>query len=223
MQRLKQTALLAFITCIAAIPQKSYAQSTPLPAGAISAHVLGRVQILPDFSVKVYGYFTFVTGAPSSIFNGAPSENTAVLTFAADPTAATLISNGGVIQGLENPVNGSFTAMSLYYNSNPAGRNILNPDDFTQGQKVATFRSRAAVVNITSSGNFQGTSGLALDTADTFVVNGQPLNIGSLISALNLTVFGPAPTLDSVAASLLTDGSVSIPFSGTAYVAPPLN
>jgi hypothetical protein len=223
MYRIQQYGLLAIIGCLTAIPQVSYAQGSPLQNGVIGAQVLGRVRILPDLSVRLYGYFTYVSGVQGSLFNSAPNENSAVLTFVAEPTAATFIANGSILQGQESPVNGQSTTLTVYYNPTSTGRNILNPDDFAQGQKVATFHSRAAAVTLTGSGSFQATGGLTLDTSSFFIINGQPVSIGNLTSALNLMLFGPAPTLDSIAASLLSDGSVSIPLSGTAYTAPVQN
>jgi len=223
MYRLKPYGLLAIIGCLTAIPQTICAQGTPLQNGVIGAQVLGRVRILPDLSVRMSGYFTYISGVQGSLFNSTPSENSAVLTFVADPTAATFIANGSILQGQESPVNGQYTTLTVYYNSSSTGRNILNPDDFAQGQKVATFRSRAGAVTLTGSGGFQGTAGLTLDTSNFFIINGQPLNLGNLVSALNLMLVGPAPTLDSIAASLVSDGSVSVPLSGTAYTAPAQN
>src|SRR5579883_1624962 len=100
---------LALAACVAFTPRHASAQGSPLPLGTIGAQVVGRVLIQPDLTIKLYGYFTYVQGIQGSIFSGSPSENTAMLTFSADPTAATLISNGDIIQGLENPANGQFT------------------------------------------------------------------------------------------------------------------
>ena len=211
---------LALVTYLAVGSQPIHAQSSgPLPNGSIGAQVLGRVRIQPDFSIKLYGYFTYVAGVPGSIFTGAPSENTAMLTYSAEPTGAALIRNGDIVQGLENPANGQYTILSIYYNPNPSSRNILNPDDFTQGQLIAKFRSRAAVVNIAASGSFQATSGLTMDTSSFFIINGQPMNFANLASGLSLSLFGPAPSFDSITAGLLNDGSASVSLSGTAYIA----
>jgi len=211
---------LALLTYLAVGPQRIQAQSSgPVANGSIGAQVLGRVRLQPDFSVKLYGYFTYIAGVPGSIFTGVPSENTAMLTYSAEPTGATLIRNGDIVQGLENPANGQYTVLSIYYNPNPSSRNILSPDDFTQGQLIAKFRSRAAAVNIAASGSFQATSGLSMETSSFFIINGQPMNFANIANGLSLSLFGPAPSFDTITAGLLNDGSASISLSGTAYIA----
>jgi hypothetical protein len=222
MRRIPSRIALAFILYLAAGSQQGYSQAI-LANGAIGAQVLGRVRIQPDLSVKLYGYFTYLAGVPGSIFAGVPSENTAMLTYAADPTSATLIRNGDIVQGVESPVNSQYTVLSIYYNPNATSRNILNPDDFAQGQLIAKFRSRASVVNVSASGTFQATSGITLDTANYFFIHNQPVNLGSIANALSLTLFGPAPSFDAIAAGLLSDGSFSIPLAGTGYIVSSMN
>jgi hypothetical protein len=202
-------------------PQNSYSQAPPAPLAnaSIGAQVLGRVSIQPDFSVSLYGYFTFMSGVPGPIFSGDPSENTAMLTYWAEPTGATLLHNGDILQGLEKPVNGQYTILNVYYNPNPGPRNLLTPDDFKQGQLVAQFRSRAAVVNVASPGSFQATAGIVLDSSSDFTINGSTFNIANVTNGMSIALFGPAPSLTSIAQGLLTDGSFSIHLAGTAYIA----
>jgi hypothetical protein len=227
MPRIKSAAafslhVLALVTYLAAGSQNGYPQPTgsaSLAVGTIGAQVLGRVLIQSDLSVKLYGYFTYMQGVPGPIFSGAPSESTAIMTFSADPTAATLVPNGDVTQGLENPVNGQFTNLNVYYNPNPSSRNLLNPDDFTQGQLVAQFHSRAAAVSITAPATFQATGALTLQTANYFIINNQPISLFNLVSGLTLTLSGHAPPINAIAAGILANGSFSIPLSGTAYIA----
>ena len=214
--------LLAIAGYLAFGPRNGYSQSS-LPAGTIGAQVVGRILIQPDLTVKLYGYFTYMQGVPGPLFSGPPSENTAMLTFSADPTAATLISNGDIIQALENPVNGQFTNLTVYYNANPSSRSLANPDDFTQGQSVALFHSRAAAVNISASGTFQATGALNSQTGSFFFINNQPVNIYNLVTGLTLNLFGPAPSLSTIAAGIAANGNFSIPLAGTAYVAVPQN
>ncbi|HEY3840503.1 MAG TPA: hypothetical protein VGL72_28220 [Bryobacteraceae bacterium] len=202
--------------------QSGYAQAS-LPSGTIGAQVVGRILIQADLTVKLYGYFTYMQGVPGPLFSGTPGENTAMLTFSADPTAATLISNGDIIQALENPVNGQFTNLTVYYNANPSARSLANPDDFTQGQSVALFQSRAGAVNISASGTFQATGALNTQTGSFFFINNQPVNIYNLVSGLTLNLFGPAPSLSTITAGLAANGNFSIPLAGTAYVALPQN
>lgn len=212
---------LVFLSYLAIGFETACAQSTsvPLTPGTIGAQVVGRVLILPDFSVKLYGYFTYMQGVPGPLFTGAPSENTAMLTFAADPTFATLVSNGDIMQGLENPANSQFTNLTVYYNAGATARNILNPDDFAQGQAVAQFHSRAAAVSISASGTFQATGALNPQTGSYFFINNMPVNIYNVVSGLTINLFGPALAIPTIAAGILANGNFSIPFSGTGYIA----
>jgi hypothetical protein len=199
--------------------QSGCAQSTPLSTGSIGAQVVGRILIQSDLSVKLYGYFTYMQGVPGPLFSGTPSENTAMLTFSADPTAASLISNGDIIQGLENPSNGQFTNLTVYYNASPSSRSLASPDDFTQGQAVAQFHSRAAAVSISASGTFQATGALNPQTGSFFFINNQPVNIFNMVNGLTMNLFGPAPTLSTIMTGIMNNGNFSIPLAGTAYVA----
>ncbi len=120
---------------------------------------------------------------------------------------------------MENPANGQYTILNVYYNATPSTRSLTSPADFTQGQLVATFRSQAGVVNISGSGAFQASAGLTLDTSTAFVLsNGQTLNFSSLANALSLNLFGSAPSLDVIAAGIQANGNFSIPLAGTSYV-----
>ena len=221
MHRIKFIAALALSTYFA-VAQNGFSQTTgtsPLTTGTIGAQVLGRVLIQSDLTVKLYGYFTYMEGVPGPIFSGVPSENTAMLTFSADPTAATLISNGDIIQGLENPLNSQFTNLNVYYNSSPTTRSLLSPGDFTQGQLIAQFQSHAAAVNVSASGTFQATGALTIQTGSYFFINNQPANLFNMVTGLNLNLFGPAPSLATIAAGVVSNGNFSIPLAGTAYVA----
>ena len=209
---------LAVLSLLAIAPDPSYAQNR-IPSGTVAAQVLGRVRLNSDFSVNLYGYFTYMEGIQTSIFNGPPSENTATFTFSAEPTNAALFKNGDLVHALENPVNGQYTTLSVYYNPAPSSRDLANPDDFKQGSLVAQFRSRAGAVNVLPSKTFQASAGLSLLSTSVVFLNGQALTIGSLVSTMSLNLFGPSPSFDDILAGLGTDGSYTIPFSGTGTAA----
>jgi hypothetical protein len=80
MQRTK--TVFAALALISGLATQTYAQSpTRLPNAAIGSQVLGRVQVNADFSVNIYGYFSFLQGVTGPIFSGPPSESTAMFTF----------------------------------------------------------------------------------------------------------------------------------------------
>lgn len=217
MHRLSTTAILglAALSLLAISPERTYAQGR-IPAGAVAAQLVGRARLNADFSINVYGYFTFMEGIQSPMFAGSPGENTALFTFSAQPTNAALLANGDMLSALENPVNGQYTTLTVYYNPSPSSRDIANPDDFTQGVVVAQFRSRGAAVNVLPSKTFQASGGLSFLSAGVVVLNGQTLTLDSLVSSLSLNLFGPAPSFDDLIAGLAANGSYSLPFAGTA-------
>jgi len=213
MYRLFSSILIALaLVPLSATP----AAAQRLGGGAVAAQVLGRVRLNADFSVNLYGYFTAMESISGSLFNGAPGENTALFTFVAQPTGAMLIKNGDLVHGLENPPNGQFTTLTVYYNGSPSTRDINNPDDFAQGMPVASFRSRSAAVNVLPGSTFQASAGLAILSSSFFYLNGQPTNIASIVNALSLTLSGASPSFDAITAGLGTDGFYSFPFAGSA-------
>jgi hypothetical protein len=200
-------------------PEQASAQQK-LPNGSIAAQVVGRIKVQSDFSIRMYGYFTSMEGISGPIFNGSPSENTAMFTFAADTTSAAIIKNGDLVHGIDNPTNGSYTTLSVYYSPAPANRDFSNPDDFTRAaQLVAQYRSRSGAMSLLQGGSFQASAGLSLVATNFFFANGQSLTLGNAANGLSLTLFGPAPAFDGILAALGTDGSFMIPFSGTAISA----
>jgi hypothetical protein len=206
---------LILLSSLVIAPQAGYAQQK-IANGAIAAQVVGRVKLNADLTVKLYGYFTAMEGVPGSIFSGPKGENTAMFTFAADTTSATIIKNGDMVTAVASPLDGQYTTLSVYYNATPSTRDLTNPDDFTQGQLVAQFRSRSGSVSLLPGGHFQGSAGLSLLSSVQFTFGDQPLNISSIVNGMSLTVFGPAPSFDSILAGLVSDGFFTVPYAGTA-------
>jgi len=107
-------------------------------------YVTGRFYA-PENSAAVadYGYFLHVTGITEPLFQGAISETTAHLTFAAKPFVPCGANNDALAIGLD-PV-GEF---SVYLQRTPAG-NFDTPSSFAQGERIATFRRIGLVVGTT--------------------------------------------------------------------------
>ena len=136
------TLFLAFtIVAIAAVasawPCGALAQdSTPaIPANQVVWQHVGRIYLDPHTGSAVYaGYLTHLNGITGSLFDGAPSEATAYLTFSTDVLSITPIaSNGDVALSLVSA--GTF---NVYYNPHPGG-DWGAPSTFSSGQLIATF------------------------------------------------------------------------------------
>ncbi len=114
--------------------------------GQVVWYVTGRFYGPAQGSPFDAGYFLYVAGISANLFNGAPSESTAYLTFSADPITVTPASNGNLSLSLD--ATGQF---SVYLQTTPAG-NFNEPSSFITTTKVATFQRVSLVV-----GEGQGT------------------------------------------------------------------
>jgi len=123
----------------------SQAQEGPRsPAGSIFWHFVGRISVnVVDGTADIYGYFTTILGIPGSLFDGPPSETTALFTFRAQGSTQPLPNNGDVGIALIEPGD-----ICVYFSAVP-NHNWADPDSFSNGQLVATFaRAKAAQVQV---------------------------------------------------------------------------
>ncbi|MFN7924150.1 MAG: hypothetical protein U0Q16_28875 [Bryobacteraceae bacterium] len=180
------------------------------------AQTVGRVQINSDLTVDLFGYYTVAEGFNFPLFNGTPSEKTATLTYRADRVGARAFVNGGLLQGLERPLAGNSTALSVYYIENPANRDWNDPETFNQGTLVARFQSRNAAV-VVYPGSYVATSGITLERSIPFTANGQRYDVNNQANGLSLSLHGPAPALDALLAQIAKDGRIQIEQAGTAW------
>ncbi len=96
---------------------------------------VGRIYLDPHTGSAVYaGYLTHLNGITSSLFDGAPSEATAYLTFSTDVLSITPIANNGDV-ALSLVSAGTF---NVYYNPHPGG-DWGDTSTFSSGQLIATF------------------------------------------------------------------------------------
>jgi hypothetical protein len=104
-------------------------------ASRVVMYLVGRGFLNPSNGQgEVVGYITNISGIPSPLFSGLPSESTAFFTFRSDIfTLHPLPTNGDV--GLSMITPGTF---SLYLNGDPDG-DWSNPDTFSSGKLIATF------------------------------------------------------------------------------------
>jgi hypothetical protein len=100
--------------------------------GEVAWYVTGRFYATAKTLLDV-GYFLHLQGLPGPIFEGEKSENTALLTFAAEPFTAPSIANGGLEIGIDH--RGTFR---LYLRDTP-GASFDDPASFSAGKCIAVF------------------------------------------------------------------------------------
>jgi hypothetical protein len=114
--------------------QRPGRQAQQIPSAAVACYFVGRAFLNATGQGEVVGYFTNINGIPDPLFDGDPSEKTAVFTFRSDVFSLTpLPLNGDVAVDLVSA--GTF---DIYYNPSPNG-DWSNPDTFSSGQLVAHF------------------------------------------------------------------------------------
>ena len=112
-------------------------------ASGVVWYVIGRVLIDQYGMGQETGFFVYLNGVPEPLFSGPPSEQTAHFTVRSDPFTIQNFINGDLQATLLNA--GLF---KLYYNEEPKG-DFRNPDTFSSGQHIASFRrSHAMLVSV---------------------------------------------------------------------------
>jgi len=173
------------------------AVSGRLEAGRIAFQYAGRVTI--DFSTgngTVYGYVTQFAGVPAaSLFNGSPSETTAILTFQADISIQPVAGNGplgpnsfAVLPSLVTP--GTFR---LYYNQSP-NRQWTDPKTFATGTLVGTFSREGEQFTLIGS-IATNTTSAALESSSPFTLGGVTVHLRQLLrnGVTNITTANVTP------------------------------
>jgi len=137
---MRKHCLLLILAGFALLP---FAPARAADGGRVVYHYVGRVKL--DFTTgkaTVFGYFTHIDGIPAAVplFQGTPSEATALFTFRADPDFRPLPGNGDLGGGnfALSPtliLPGDFT---VYFDGNPAHK-WDDPKTFTTGQTIAVF------------------------------------------------------------------------------------
>jgi hypothetical protein len=128
-----------------------------LPA-ELAWYATGRFYKASDGSLADYGYFLHLPFLDVPLFDGARSETTAHLTFAAKPFKSKPVENGPLSLGID-PV-GEF---SLYLQRCPAA-NFDDPATFAGGECIATFRRASLVVGTTVSAPVGATTAALIGT-----------------------------------------------------------
>ena len=135
---------------------------TPLMPASVAWYVTGRFYLSADGkTVQDLGYFLHLEGLTGALFTDPKNlgEATARLTFRSTPFEPSKVTNGGLSLGVD-PV-GDFT---LYLKGDKhAGASFEDPDSFSDGTPIATFRRASIVVGGTFSGTQRSGRELALN------------------------------------------------------------
>jgi len=124
-----------------------------VPAGAVAFHfVLDLNYVTGD----LVGYVAFIEGVDGDFFNGPPSEDTAYFTvrltkLTPPPIPLPVEPDPALSVQLLEP-GGQF---SVYFDSNPDGRDWTFPESFEKGVPIAVFEE-SALLNTVANANFPG-------------------------------------------------------------------
>ncbi|HEX7182053.1 MAG TPA: hypothetical protein VF756_09435 [Thermoanaerobaculia bacterium] len=147
---------------------------TAIPPARVVWYVTGRFYESPDGSLQDLGYFLHLAGVSAELFTDETriGEATARLTFRSEPFQAKPVTNGNIGIGLDTV--GGF---SLYYNPE-GGASFDDPDSFSRGQCVATFRRASVVMGATISSPLPGGLALSMNVFSADLVASAPFGTG---------------------------------------------
>ncbi|NTX35441.1 hypothetical protein HUA78_13410 [Myxococcus sp. CA033] len=118
----------------------------PVIPASVAWYVTGRFYLASkDSMLQDLGYFIHLEGLHGPLFedpSGKVAESTALLTFRSTPFKSVTLDNGGLSLSVD-PV-GDFT---VYLNEQRPGRpHFDDPESFSAGRPIATFRRASVVV-----------------------------------------------------------------------------
>lgn len=143
----------------------------PIPPGRVAWYVTGRFYEDSQKQLQDLGYFLHLEGIQGSLFSGATGEGTARLTFRSQPFASASITNGDLAIGLDRK--GEF---SVYLNPQ-GGASFDDPDSFSRGECVATFRRTSVVMGETLSAMTLGGFAISMNVFSAELVGSIPFEI----------------------------------------------
>src|ERR1035438_9743818 len=137
------TALLAVAT---SIPPMLAQEGRP-PVGRVAYHFVARLLQGPS-GFFVIGYVNFLDGVAAPLFDGAPGEKTAIMTFRSDLFSAAPLFNGNVM--VLNWPSAPAPVVTFYLNNSP-NQDWNQPNSFSSGQPIGSFNARVGQIAITGS------------------------------------------------------------------------
>ena len=166
------TALLAVAT---SIPPMLAQEGRP-PVGRVAYHFVARLLQSPTGTFFVIGYVNFLDGVAAPLFDGAPGEKTAIMTFRSDLFSAAPLFNGNVM--VLNWPSTPAPVVRFYLNNSP-NQDWNQPNSFSSGQLIGSFNARVGQIVIT------GTTAVVTYSYDwvstqNFSLGGKMVNLGRL-------------------------------------------
>jgi hypothetical protein len=169
------TALLALAI---SIPPMLAQEGRP-PVGRVAYHFVARLlQSSPSGPFFVIGYVNFLDGVSAPLFDGAPGEKTAVMTFRSDLFSAAPLFNGNVV--VLNWPSTPAPVVKFYLNNSP-NQDWNQPDSFSSGQLIGSFSARVGQIAIVITGTTAVVT-YSYDWVSTqnFSLGGKMVNLGRL-------------------------------------------
>ena len=207
------TALLALAISIAPM----LAQEGRPPSGRVAYHFVARLLQSPSGTFFVIGYVNFLDGVSSPLFDGAPGEKTALMTFRSDLFSAAPLFNGNVV--VLNWPSTPAPVVKFYLNDSP-NQDWNQPDSFSSGQLIGSFSARVGQIAITgfSATATGGTTAVVTYSYDwvstrNFSLGGKMYSLGRLSpgggTISNYVSAEPVPTTVSGFPTALTSAGTS--------------
>lgn len=177
--------------------------------GEVAWYVTGRFYTTSDRKAYDAGYFVHLNGADGGLFAGKPREDTAYLTFLADPFTSTLVPNGDLSLGLD-----AVGEFGVYLRREP-GATFADPATFGHGDEVARFRRVSVVMGATTGTGANDTPIFANNVFSARLVRSHPFELGGRMHDF-ARLLPHGVTQWGTAAETATGTPPGIPFVGSA-------
>ena len=171
------TALLALAVSIPPM----LAQEGRAPIGRVAYHFVARLLQSPTGTFFVIGYVNFLDGVSAPLFDGAPGEKTALMTFRSDLFSAAPLFNGNVL--VLNWPPAPAPVVKFYLNNSPK-QDWNTPDSFSSGQLIGSFSARVGQIAIATIAPTASTAVVTYSydwiSTQNFSLGGKMVNLGRL-------------------------------------------
>ncbi|HEY4930954.1 MAG TPA: hypothetical protein VII23_05230 [Terriglobales bacterium] len=176
--RLRVFVLVTALLALAISIPSTMAQEGRPPSGRVAYHFVARLLQSPTGTLFVIGYVNFLDGVSAPLFDGTPSEKTALITFRSDIFSVTQLFNGNVM--VLNWPSTPAPVVRFYLNNSP-NHDWNEPDSFSSGQLIGSFSGRVGQIVIDLIGSTAVVT-YSYDWMSTqnFSLGGKMVNLGRL-------------------------------------------
>ena len=144
-----------------------------VPAGAVAFHFVYDLTLVPPPG-ELVGYIAFIEGVDGSLFDGAPSKDTAYFTVRVTedlpPPSPLPVERDPFMVALLFPPGGQFT---VFYDAEPKDRDWNAPETFSRGVPIAVF-DESALLNTMAFG--AQPAGVGINVFSSMLVDSTPIN-----------------------------------------------